>query len=443
MKIQNVNLSDIDSSKASNEIPTEFHSDFTSHNNLTVTPKPGEKLPSTKVPFKTRLKAKLTRKNIIILSIAAGILVIGGALFYIFNYIVKVKPSPSSILIINSSYIEATKTDQTNTLRSEIILPLPSEPRTEASPMNGVLFTASEMTALKKRRPIFVTIDNHSAARPQANFTKADLVFETLAESGISRYMAAYWNNSVNEIGPIRSLRQYFLEWLSPYDPILVHDGCATSSDARTNACGNVISYKIKQLNYGTYGAYRDTSRYAPHNEFVHPSTVWSRAEDVGWGQFPSGLETLKYKADAKPADRGTQTKVKVILNKYMRNGGLYDSVWTYDKARNLYLREVGGKKDVDKVTKAQLNAKVVVLLEVKFANTFNSKGHVIITTIGEGKAKILQDGKIFNLTWKKPSRTDIIKYYNADGTEFTFNRGLMWIAAVPGNDGQIDILAQ
>lgn len=448
MKIQSVNLSDIDTPKTDKALPSEvqneFHKDFTSHNNLTVTAK-APKDPKVKAPLKQRIKEKLTKRNILIGSIVTGVIVIIVASLLIYNFIIKVTPAPSSIITLNSNYLLPAKQLNTESFITPVTLHLPSEPKTEPSPINGVLFTTTEMAQLKTRRPIFITVDNQAAARPQSNFSKADMVFETLAEAGISRYMAVYWNNTPNVIGPMRSLRQYFLEWLSPYDPILVHDGCATAdnADERINACGNVVNYGTKRLNYGTYGAFRDNTRYAPHNEYVDPSVVWSGAKDQGWNSFPENLETLKYKKDAPISERGTKTKVQVKLNVYMNNYGAYDSTWTYDTNRNAYLRQVGGQKDIDRVTGEQIEPKVVVIQEVPYVNSFDSKGHVIITTIGEGKAKILQDGKIFDVTWKKLSKNSINKYYNADGTEFQFNRGQMWIVGVPNNDGQINIIEQ
>ena len=83
-------------------------------------------------------------------------------------------------------------------------------------------------------------INNHSVARPQSGLNSADLVYETLVESGITRYLAIFWSEAPKKVGPIRSARQYYLEWLSPYDPLFIYDGCASSLDPRVNACGNI-----------------------------------------------------------------------------------------------------------------------------------------------------------------------------------------------------------
>lgn len=75
------------------------------------------------------------------------------------------------------------------------------------------------MDVLKKRRPVAVMINNHSEARPQSGLNSADIVYETNAESGITRYLGIFWSSAPEKVGPVRSLRQYYLEWASEYDP--------------------------------------------------------------------------------------------------------------------------------------------------------------------------------------------------------------------------------
>ena len=69
--------------------------------------------------------------------------------------------------------------------------------------------------------------------------------------------------------------------------------------------------------------------------------------------------------------------------------------------------------------------------------------GRVVITTIGQGKATILMDGKIINGKWKKDSRTDRTTYYDSTGAELYLNRGVVWINAVSKDKGSFDIIEQ
>jgi hypothetical protein len=117
--------------------------------------------------------------------------------------------------------------------------------------------------------------------------------------------------------------------------------------------------------------------------------------------------------------------------------------MWTYDPSTNSYFRKIGGQADMDAETNTQVNTKVVIIQEVRMVPSGDDKGRVIITTIGQGDAVILQDGNIVNGTWKKDSRTDRTKYYDSSGEPIEFNRGRMWISMIPHNDGKFDIIEQ
>ncbi|HNZ70722.1 MAG TPA: DUF3048 domain-containing protein, partial [Candidatus Dojkabacteria bacterium] len=256
---------------------------------------------STRKSLKDRIsgKIKLSNKTKAIIGIVGGIIIIALALLFIWFGLIKQTPKPSSILTISSNYLSPISQVITkdSIFNVNTLLPIASEPRTEVSPINGILLTKTEYNELKNRRPIAVMIDNHISARPQKNLSKADIVFETSVESGITRYMPIYWSNAVNEVGPIRSARQYYLEFLSPYDAIYIHDGCASSSDARVNACGNLYNYNIEDI-ANTVGAWRRSDRYAPHNEYSSTISVWDYASQNSISGLSDNFEAWQFKKD-------------------------------------------------------------------------------------------------------------------------------------------------
>ncbi len=385
-----------------------------------------------------KMKIK-TRLLLTIAYILLGLIISGGVLSYLYFILIDIEPPAKSLIKINSDYVFPKK-EPTHVFTRSYKVTQPSIPRTEESPLNGKLFTKEEIKKLEDRRPIAIMINNHSWARPQSNLTKADIVYETLVEAGITRYLAFYWSEDVQEVGPIRSVRNYHLEMLSGYDAILAHDGQAYADDPRVDAAGNIYRYKIKDVD--TYGAWRwnDGRRYAPHNEYTNPMKIWDFAKQQGWDEFPE-ISNWDFKKDALINDRADNSVVEVSFWKWVSNGNNYNVVWKYDKINNTYYREVGGKKDIDQKTNSQINPKVVIIQEVEMISTGNSKGHIIIETVGDGNAKILQDGKVHEATWKKSSRTSRTKYYDKDGEEFKFNRGQIWIQAVPEKNGEFTII--
>ncbi len=375
-------------------------------------------------------------QRIIIISIL-GSLILAIISLSIWIFIFQRPISTNSIIDTTKGYIEYANENKQNIFK--MVLKEPSLPKTEVSPLNGLLFTKADMTKMMERKPVAVMINNHTAARPQSGLSKADIVYEAVAESGITRYMGIFWSQTPNKVGPIRSARQYYLEWLSEFDPIFIYDGCAQTDDPRTNACGNIYTYGIKNMR--TIGAWRISERVAPHNEYSSIQYAEDYAKRVDWGAFNTKVQPLTFKRDAPIAERGDKTKVKIRFRNDIPNGGLYDTEWTYDKNLNIYNNKVGGSANYDMEDKTPHRAKVVVIQEVNMINANDGHARVIITTIGEGKAIILQDGKIIEGKWKKTSRTDRTKYYDSKGNEIALNRGQLWITALPKDYGEFDII--
>ncbi len=382
------------------------------------------------------------KKKIIIYAISsfAFLLLLGIALFYYFG-IYKLTPykKPSEIINLTNQYILSLPIESNF---EKIPIPKPSEPKTEESVINGSLFTKTEMAKLEDKRPVAVMINNHADARPQSGLNSADIVFEALAEGGISRFLAIFWSETPEKVGPIRSARQYYLEWLSPFDPLYIYDGCADTTNPKTDACGNIYAYNIKRI--ATIGAWRwnDGVRYAPHNEYSSLESAWEYAEGKNWDEMPD-VQTWKFKKDNALEDRGLKTKVDITFHERLNNSGMYDTVWTYDNKTNLYFKETGGKVHIDQESNTQVYTKNLIIQEVTLTPSYDEKGRIILTTIGEGKATFFIDGKITTGTWKKTTRTNRTKYYDSTGNEIEFNRGRVWISIVPRSIGKFDIIEQ
>ncbi len=395
----------------------------------------------TETPKLPEVKKKFDFK-VLIFPIVAAVSLLGIGGFYYFG-IYKLKSQPlNKVLSFNQDFIASSALS--NIFKGGLtLLSTPQEPKTEESPVNGVLFTKSQMDIMKTRRPVAVMTNNHADARPLSGTNSADVVIEANAEGGITRLMAIYWSTAPEKVGPIRSIRQYYLEWASEYDPLIIHDGCASSDDPRTDACGNLHSYGVKDLS--TIGAWRwnDGRRVSPHNEYNSVTYAWEYATKQDWDSFPSNFEGWQFKTDAEISKRGEKTQVELTFHQRLINSGLYNVIWTYDQPTNTYLRKVGGQADIDQETNSQVYAKTVVVQEVSMVQSGDDKGHLIITTIGQGKATYLMDGKITSGTWKKASRTDRTTYYDSEGKELEFNRGRIWVEMLGTSDGKFAIIEQ
>jgi hypothetical protein len=404
----------------------------------------GEK--GKKISIKEKIKGKIDKfkawwqaapKRTKILTIAIPALIILGTSSFFFYYTIFGPRSRTPELIsIDTNYI-APRTEKTLEDGFRFLaLSSPSLPRTEESPINGRLFTREEMDELKEKRPIAAMINNHIQARPTSNLIKADLVYEVLVESGITRFLAIYWGNDPNKVGSMRSARQYYLEWLSPFDPLFVYDGFASSNNPKVDAKGNIGKYAIKSIY--TAGAWRVTDRVAPHNEYFSTVKTWEIAQERGWEGFPE-IESWKFKNDAPLENRNDRFRGKISFS----HSEDYNVVWDYEKTTNRYYRNIGGIPDTDLETGQQITAKNIVIQEVAIQGPVDEYSRLIITTIGSGPAAILQDGKVIYGEWEKADRTSRTRYYDNNSQEIEFNRGLTWISAVRQLGANFDIIEQ
>ena len=62
-------------------------------------------------------------------------------------------------------------------------------------------------------------------ARPQSGFNSASIVWQAPAEGGIPRYMMIFQDQVPNGVGPVRSSREYYIEWAAEWRAMYVHAG--------------------------------------------------------------------------------------------------------------------------------------------------------------------------------------------------------------------------
>src|SRR5260221_18780 len=120
-------------------------------------------------------------------------------------------------------------------IKNDVNIPNPQEasqgPKTEECPMNGQLMTKGQRERWESHRPMGVMIENHVDARPQSGMSNADVIYEAVAEGGITRFLNIFYCDDASIIGPVRSARMYFLKILQGYGsyPLYAHVGGANT----------------------------------------------------------------------------------------------------------------------------------------------------------------------------------------------------------------------
>src|SRR5699024_9452925 len=82
------------------------------------------------------------------------------------------------------------------------------EEKTEDSCQSISQLTGIDVNENTDERIVEVMVNNHPKARPQSGLSKADIVFEVLAEGKITRFLALFQSEKPDMVGPVRSARE-------------------------------------------------------------------------------------------------------------------------------------------------------------------------------------------------------------------------------------------
>lgn len=298
--------------------------------------------------------------------------------------------------------------------------PPPPPPVTYYSPLTG---NKVKDEATTKQAVTGIMIENSPEARPQSGLKDSGVVFEAIAEGGITRFLALYQQEKPPLIGPVRSVRMYYVDWVAAFNASVAHIGgsAAALAEVRNGKYRDIDQF----FNAGAY--WRASDRYAPHN--VYTSFERLDALNQAKGYTSSTFDGFPRKDSTAPATP-TATQINVTLS-----SALFNSSYAYDPATNLYNRSQGGAPHLDREA-GQIAPRVVIVMKVPQQRVFEDGYREQINTIGSGQAYIFQDGTAQEANWSKPSRTDQISFTDAAGKPIALARGQTWITAVPANTG-------
>lgn len=372
------------------------------------------------------------------------------ALYFISAGITYSLVSPGGSQVINNNNATGQSVTPQASLENdyEALVFDSNEKKTEACPLNGVLYSKKQQEWWETHRPLGVMIENHEQARPQSGLSFADVVYEAVAEGGITRFLSIFYCQDAGIVGPVRSARVYFLDFISEYGnyPLYTHVGGA-NTPGPANALGQIadmdwVGYNdINQFSVGFPTFKRDESRLGrsvatEHTMYSTTTKLWEVAAkrkltnvDADGESWDTDFEQYSFKDD-EPSGKSQKVQVQ-----HWKGYDSYVVDWTYSAKENVYLRANGGQAHIDRNTKKQLQAKNVVILSMGESNAndgYENNLHLLYRTKGKGKATILMDGKQINGTWEKSSRQGRLKIYDASGDELKFNRGLIWFEIIP-----------
>jgi hypothetical protein len=332
----------------------------------------------------------------------------------------------------------------------------PAEPKDQPCPLNGQMYTKQEKEAWEKKRPLAVMIENTPDARPQSGMSSADIVFEAVAEGGVTRFMGMFYCGVQaydTTLAPIRSARTYYINLASGYNrPLYVHVGGA-NVPGPTDALGQLTEYgwtgtnDLNQFSIGYPTFVRDYNRIegkeiaTEHTMVTSTEKLWAIGTKRGWTNMSptqkSGKKVIEGKdwkagftgwnfEDGK-AGSGTVNKIAYDFWSGYQD---YAVEWTYDAATNTYKRKHGGEDHTDLNNNKPVAAHNVVVMLTTEKGPLNEKKHMMYEVIGTGEALIFKNGEALKATWAKKDRESELTF-SVNGKPVAFNRGMVWISVV------------
>lgn len=397
----------------------------------------------------------MQKKLISVLLVLGSYLISAGISYAVFTF---VAPSKSSVL-----ETPAPSSNTINNGKGGKFKPLLTGPADQICPINGAEYTKTEKDLWDTRRPLLVMIENHEESRPQSGLSKADVVYEAVAEGAITRFMAvfycgnaAYAQKGDYDIGPVRSARTYYLDWASEYGdyPLYTHvGGAGNCSDETVDPRAKALC-QIEKYGWLNAGTKSDLNQFAlsykvcrrepdrvgkevayEHQMYCSAESLWQTAADRGL----TNVTTAKKDALWSKTFRSWQFKDDSPSSgsvspefEFWTDYKAYKVKWDYDKTTNSYKRSNGGTPHIDFNTQEQLTAKNIVIQFAVEKGPLDEHKHIWYGTVDSGKALVFLDGKVIEGKWSKKSRTDRTLFFDNTGKEIKFNRGSIWIEVLP-----------
>ena len=290
-------------------------------------------------------------------------------------------------------------------------------------PLTGL--TAPDEAAIAAR-VVSVKVENSPAARPQIGLQQADVVYESLAEGGITRFNALFHSTIPKDIGPVRSARLSDL-WIVPqYDALFFFSGASSFVSGRIRKSG------VPNLSEDAgvrYPFYRSRERRAPHNLML----LGERAREEGSRRgYPATQALRPFTFDyRKTESTPTVTQIDIPFSPANR------VLWTYDPQARVFTRQNNGKRHTDAKTGKQLTAENVVVLwaQSKFSGHRDVVGNETydIVLTGKNRVSVFREGQRFDGMWYADAANPPV-FKGADGAVIRLSPGRSWFEVIPTN---------
>jgi hypothetical protein len=314
----------------------------------------------------------------------------------------------------------------------------PPAPTSWPFPLTGIATEDREATL---RRVLSVKIENSPDARPQTGLSSADVVYETIAEGGITRFNCLFQSQVPQEVGPVRSARLSDLSIVPQYDALFFFSG------GNPYVIDQIAAAGLPNMSHSPASSlyYRVDYRVMPHNLYLNLAGAYDLAPELGFAATEDSPRTLEFSGDAGGAGAGgaetgaagaagAGSDAATLLDATSVTVPFSDSyiaTWDWDASTNAYLRSMDGAT-IDAATGEQVGVTNVVVLWTSYAISADGLTYFIDLN-GQGTAALFIGGKRIDGTWESDGSTPP-RFKDASGTPILLAPGTTWFQVIDSN---------
>jgi hypothetical protein len=275
-------------------------------------------------------------------------------------------------------------------------------------------------------RAVAVMINNHPKARPQSGLHKADIVYELLAEGDVTRFLAVFQSEKPDNMGPVRSARDYYIDLAKGLDALFIAHGY--SEEARELLESDFVD-NLNGMVYDGILFKRASFREAPHNSYITYENVLKGAKEKKYpmDQSPPEFQFLS-EEDSKSVTGNDAKSVKISYSA----SGVFNSTYEYDETAGKYKRYSDGDQTIDYTTKEPILLDNLFIIETTH-QVIDEAAHKEIDLQSGGSGYLIQKGKVLEVEWKNDNGL-LVPIRNGEVVPFV--QGKTWVNVVPTNPG-------
>ncbi|KYO65173.1 DUF3048 domain-containing protein [Thermovenabulum gondwanense] len=291
------------------------------------------------------------------------------------------------------------------------------------NPLTGLMVPKDKLL----KRPFAVVIENEKKSRPQSGLYKADVVYEVLAEGGITRFLALYLSYDPEkdlEIGPVRSARPYLIDFAKNYGAVFVHYGGSPQAYSYFKE-----DKKFPHIDgiYDNITFYRQKERPAPHNAYTSMDKIVSTANRLNLHKDVD-IKPFEFSDAESDINNDFQTAEKVEIP----YNNSYKVTYIFDKNEGIYRRFMNENIHADKNTNNPITTKNLLILYMN-TKVIDKVGRLTIETYGYGNGFYVFNGKCVKIFWERKEDGNL-KLLSQDKKNIKLRKGNIWIQVVPQN---------